>query len=280
MTEAKARMLSIEITSQCTSRCIMCPHDVLDRKNKHMPLNDILSIIDSAYDIGIREIHPHLFGEPTMHPRYAELLYTVRDKYPDIKIVAYTNGYGLHNDKINEVILNTVDRIVISIDGATDNTMKKIRPGLDSIKIREGVRKLHENRNKNNKNKPTVTIRMTKMPENIHEVNIYKDKWKLYCDNIMMTYLQNFHGFKELPSPIRNNLPCDRIFYAVVVTVNKNVVLCCDDYKEEVILGNLDNNFLKNIWYGEKAEQIRKLHIDKNISLIPMCSKCTYLGYL
>lgn len=280
MTVTKAKMINIEITSRCSARCLVCPHDTLYRKNRDMSFEDIMSIVGDAYNIGIRHIHPHLFGEPTMHPQYTDILYGIKNKYKDIEIVQYTNGYGLYKDEIVQAILDTIDRLVISVDGASADTMKKTRPGLDHIKITNGIKKLYQNRSKKRERKPYIIIRMTKMPENIEDVDKYKYVWKPYSDKTVIVYLQNFHGFIASSSKIRSNLPCDRIFHAVAVTVDNNVVLCCDDYKEESIIGNLNKESLKDIWYGKKMEYIRKLHMERNLSSLPICSKCTYLGHL
>lgn len=276
MFEANATQLNLEITTRCSSNCIMCPHDMMERKNKDMEVEDIMEIVSQVYDMGIRKIHPHFFGEPTMHPDYVKIIEWIHNTYPDVALLNYTNGWGLSDEKIRSAIVENLRGVIISIEGATHETMKKVRPGLDPVKIEEGVRRLQEVRGK----RLSVVIRMTVMPENRHEADVFREKWTPYCDRVIVARLQDFHGFKEMEVGKRSERPCDRPFWSMVITVNKNMVLCCDDYSEEIVLGSVDEESVVNIWNGDKMRGIRQLHLDGRLREIPMCADCSYCGCL
>jgi radical SAM protein with 4Fe4S-binding SPASM domain len=247
------------------------------RQDMDLSVEEIIGIVDQASAIGIESIHPHLFGEPTNHPFYSDVLYSIRQRHPRLSIIQYTNGQTLHKEDILAAILDNVDTLVISIDGATNSTMVEARPGIDPDKIRFGVKRLYSARSQS---KPLITIRMTEMPLNSHEIHLYKTTWQPFCDHIQIAYLQNFRGSKLFNCKIRSALPCDRVFHSIVVTANQNVVLCCDDFKEDMILGNLRDMPLRDIWFGARAKSIRRLHLLGNSNQIPMCGDCTYLGFL
>ena len=118
------------------------------------------------------------------------------------------------------------------------------------------------------------------MPMTENETELYREKWQPYVDNIYFHPLQNFDESLGDEVPLRDNRACDRIFWQIVVTVNKNVVLCCSDYKELFILGNLNDGTLEEFWYGDKMEEIREKHLQCKSGEFSLCRNCTYRLYL
>jgi len=279
MVVAKPHKMNIEITTKCNGQCIMCPQNEMERRGKYMRVPDIMKTVKEAYELGVRRIHPHLFGEPTMHPDYEMVLRMIRREYPDIKMANYTNGSKLVHKRIRDAMIEYLDEITISIDGASDFTMKMVRPGIQPSDVRMGVRELYESRG--GAVKPYIKIRMTEMECNKSEaLKQYSESWSKYCDDIFITYLQDFHGFRGIKVEHRGNDPCDRIFSQVMVTVDRDVILCCDDYRGEVILGNLNDATMREIWYGRKMEQIRQAHLNGKAKNILMCKECSWRGKL
>ncbi len=278
MVTAVPRKMNIEITTKCNGGCVMCPHGGMNRTGRYMSVSDIMDTVDEAYKLGIRRIHPHLFGEPTIHPDYIMIISRIRERYPDVKMLNYTNGSRLFDDDIRKAMIDNLDGIVISIDGASDFMMKMIRPGIEPTEVREGVHRLFRDRTGR---KPHLKIRMTEMESNKAESGkMYHETWGPYCDDIFIAYLQDFHGFRGIRVDHRGPEPCDRIFSQVIVTVDRRIVLCCDDYREEVVLGDLNKNTMKEIWFGVKMEQIRNSHLTGRSKNILMCRDCSWKGKL
>ncbi|GFP37723.1 hypothetical protein HKBW3S44_01400 [Candidatus Hakubella thermalkaliphila] len=42
-----------------------------------------------------------------------------------------------------------------------------------------------------------------------------------------------------------------------------------------VVLGDLENASIKEVWGGEKLKKYRKVHLDKEFDKIPLCKDCT-----
>jgi MoaA/NifB/PqqE/SkfB family radical SAM enzyme len=268
------KMVSIEITTRCTAHCAVCPRDGIERKDRDMPVPVVLEVVRQAHALGARTVHPHLFGEPTLHPHYIDILEEIHAEFPDIRIVQYTNGSTLHDIRIRNAVLQHVAALVISVDGATDAVMRTTRPGLDPVLVAEGIEALHYGKEGNG---PTVTIRMTRLPVNARTECAYRQRWKPFCDRLSFQNLQGYHG--RDPEPKRRGCePCDRIFTCAVVHVNGNVVLCCDDYDGEVVLGNIQDATLAELWGGEGLTKIRELHLGGYSHVIDMCGQCSYGG--
>ena len=52
-----------------------------------------------------------------------------------------------------------------------------------------------------------------------------------------------------------------------------NVILCCNDYFSNIIMGNLENESILEIWHKEKFKKLRE-NLRKGQLDLEMCKKC------
>jgi radical SAM protein with 4Fe4S-binding SPASM domain len=51
-------------------------------------------------------------------------------------------------------------------------------------------------------------------------------------------------------------------------------VLCCDDWNEEYVVGDLNTQSLGEIWRGEALTRARKAHLESRGADLSVCAKC------
>lgn len=163
--ECGPSILTIESTSICNLRCVMCPHaiDAVQRP-KHMPgsvidkLSDVLALASEAQLHGI--------GEPLSSPAFWSALQNPAI-HPDCNLNINTN-LTLLNDRKLALLLGVKAqlKINVSIDAATERTYARIR-GAELGEVVDNVRKLVAARG--DRRRPIVYINMTLMRENIEE---------------------------------------------------------------------------------------------------------------
>jgi cyclic pyranopterin phosphate synthase len=78
--------------------------------------------------------------------------------------------------------------------------------------------------------------------------------------------------------------PLRRACYAptemLIVTVNGDVVLCHEDARREVVLGNLGRSTLEEIWYCDEMERFRHhLRRSRRREAGSICSRCDHRAY-
>jgi len=61
-----------------------------------------------------------------------------------------------------------------------------------------------------------------------------------------------------------------------VINYRSQVVICCNDYFEKVVLGNVKQNSLLDIWYGQAFKRVRNTLKNKNRKAIATCVQCNY----
>ena len=98
------RLLSIELSSSCNARCIMCPHDEMTRKKQNMPMEILEKIIADCEGKALRKINLFWFGDSLCNKRIIECLQIVRKKLPRVKLNLSTNAGLLTEEKSRAMI--------------------------------------------------------------------------------------------------------------------------------------------------------------------------------
>ena len=87
----KIRTFFIELTNICNFNCLYCPIDKMKRQRGMMDLSLAKKIIDEIYDKKLSNwICLHLMGEPTLHPKFFDIIRYLNAKSLNISLV--TNG--------------------------------------------------------------------------------------------------------------------------------------------------------------------------------------------
>ena len=129
----------IEPTNICNLKCPLCPSGagLLKRERGYMSLSLFKSIID--------EIEKHTFmlllwnqGEPFLNPDFLEMVKYAHSK--KLFMMTSTNANILPDPK--EIVRSGLDMILISFDGATQETYNKYRMNGDLAKVLNNVREL------------------------------------------------------------------------------------------------------------------------------------------
>ena len=84
----------LELTNVCDFNCAFCPKSLMTRKYGYMDYDLACRLIDEIAAEGLAEkITFHVMGEPTLHPRFFDILEHARDARQPVGLT--TNGGGL-----------------------------------------------------------------------------------------------------------------------------------------------------------------------------------------
>jgi len=95
-------IIELNITELCDMKCAFCPRSSgYPNSNLNMSLDTLDVIVEHAKELKGVSFHISGRGEPTLHPRFSDVL----DKLSDFKVKLSTNGNRVDRylDKINEL---------------------------------------------------------------------------------------------------------------------------------------------------------------------------------
>ena len=138
-------------------------------------------------------------------------------------------------------------------DLLTENVLLELlEAGLDSILVT----------NYDDLENPNLVKLHNKYPSNIRYRNV-KDMW-----------LQNKAGAQLDRTSRHVNMPCLRPSRQLVIDWQGNVVLCCNDYYESHVFGNVKDKSILEIWNSEDFQQYRQLLRRGHRAEIDICENC------
>ena len=270
--------VQIENTNVCTGNCVFCPHKTMKRKTGIMDIDLTRRIIDECKDLGINYVTTYGFGEPLLDPHFFGRTEYAKSKQIS-RVTTNTNAMYLNNEKAGRILESGLDEVYVSLDAATEETYKRIRPGLSFEMVEQNVLNLVEKKKKRNSRKPQIILSFVESSINKHEARQYIKKWKDKVDNISISTMHNWTGAIQRNS---NNSSgsrrdaCRLLWTDMIVRWNGDVSLCCHDYENRIVLGNVNSNTIEEIWSGEKLRKIREWHKDGCFHKIHICEKCEY----
>ncbi|MFA5317866.1 MAG: radical SAM protein [Patescibacteria group bacterium] len=272
--------ISLELVNRCNLDCIMCLENQHTQPKSQLSLDDIKRILDESQKNNMPSIELGLGSEVMMYKDIQEVVMLVK-KAGILDVFFSTNGILLNDEIIRAIIDNKITRIKISLDAATEETYKKIRRRAPSLKITEdNIKKIIAWKKKKNSPIPVIRLSFIIMDINKHEIKQFIDKWKDEVDYIDFQKLIDFsHVGKtvlldEVKQEVIKDSFCAYPFYSLNIWANGDVSPCCTFYGKDLIMGNIHQQTLKEIWNSKKMKLIREQLYSKKFN--PICQKCLY----
>ena len=270
--------LYIEPTNNCNLNCAMCPRKFSSRKTGHMDFELFEKIIDESVQYGQREVITlHKDGEPLLHPKLGQMIAYAKEKKAARILRLSTNALLLSEARCQELILSGLDAITISLDGTSEETYKKIRGG-DYHKVVNNALRFIKTRNDMGRARPWVTLQVIKMADTLEQIEPFKEKWSSIADEVAVKDFLNWGGAIPteegmLPNPDLRE-PCLDLWTYLTVNWDGHVSICCLDFDCQCIVGDVNNQYLKEVWSGKDISQYRLAHLDHLWQQIPLCNDC------
>ena len=243
--------LIIEPTNTCNLRCTFCfVTDGMTRDGGFMDFNLFKKIIDDCTDL--EHLCMHNWGEPLLHKDIFRMIEYAKNKGVNY-VVMNTNGTLLTDKMINRIVNSKLDIIRFSIDGSAE-TFKRVR-GVELENIEKNIKKL-----KIIKEKKRPELKMgvvfTVEEDTEGDAEEYTNHWEKIVDHVRLQP-------KLITSP-RTEVcpePFGKDYGKLVVLWDGRVIPCCVDYNANLMIGNIQNDTIPNLWKSEKLNILREQHL-------------------
>lgn len=268
--------LEVEAASKCQMRCPMCYTTYMKNHFKGIMKMDLYKkIIDEAADNNTYSIKLSWRGEPLLNPNLVEMVKYAKKK--GIKDVAFlTNAELLNEEKSRDLIESGLDWISISADG-TDEIYNKIRFPAKFNETVEKIKYFKKIRDEKKQTKPLIRVQSILTALENNSSKFYKS-WEGVADkiNVISDHIRDYEmDTKKIE--YNEMFLCPKPFQRLTIGHDGKVHQCINDYDGKNILGNVNNQSIKEVWDGEQNKKLRnsfKNHtfLKENVS----CNFCSY----
>jgi MoaA/NifB/PqqE/SkfB family radical SAM enzyme len=258
----------IQTTSYCNASCLICPYSSTFGIQPQGVMDDRLfkKIIDEAACFGqhVRQMMPYLMNEPLLDTGLIEKIYYIRERLPHVHIHLVTNGILLDKEYARAILDSPIDSIKVSVLACDEEKYRKVMGPGNFTEIWERVSDFAE-RARKTKGRQYCLLSMTCTPGEVDTE--YAAGFKAYWDKkdiaseVIDRPISRAGNVKNLAVVSHATLHgCRSVWRETMVHIlyNGDVVLCCMDWRREVVLGNLNTESLKKIWTGEKYAAVRE----------------------
>ena len=204
-----------------------------------------VTLIDQLKNMNFKGlIAPHLYGEPMSDPRLNRWIKHIKKEIPDSKVKIVTNGDYLDKDSYSKIIDSGVD--IIFLSKHSKKFKKKTLDLLNSL-TKEEIKKNFS-------------------------INDFYTDFKT-DEQEMFTNRGGDIGLKGTAMPKkRPPVNCGYVTYPVINTFG-DLILCCQDFQNNYVFGNIMEKNLYDIWYDPENIKVRK-RIFKSKFDLQICKDC------
>ncbi|MHB1346006.1 MAG: radical SAM protein [Candidatus Humimicrobiaceae bacterium] len=277
--------LWIEISSICNLKCRLCVNKELSSgEKKDMDFDLFKKIIDEIKDYAY-EINLFHRGEPLLNPNIAEMAeYAFSRK---IKTRLFTNGVLLTAKLSERLIKSGLDLITFSFDGYTKEVYEKNRCGAVFEETLENITCFLKIKRRMAAGRPAASILVMEYADDLspHDFRLQKKEFAkrfkgLPLDRIITRKPHNWGGSLNIKSLAQTGNSgseinaCTFLWYALVIFFNGKVAPCPQDFFGKLIVGDVNNQTIKDIFNSNKMQNLRKSFKCKNIEDLNICRDC------
>jgi len=226
-------------------------------------------------------------GEPFLHPKIIEYIRILKSIGSIVHI--NTNGFLLDEEMMDNILDVGLDSIKFSFQGVDRKSYHEMRNKDFFQELLNRVRMLYEKRG--DLDKPFIQASTTITYETPEQVNNFRERLKSDVDLLtvgrtileyidiekcklndrersMLLYL------KKQESVVKKHLECPEVFDKLSINWDGTVSACCWDYDNKMLVGDLKENSLKQIWESQRMHKFQSLLADMRHNDLELCSTC------
>ena len=311
--------LTIDTVNSCQLRCPLCPTglQVHDRK---VGIMDIQQFSDLMKEVGdyLFIIDFYNWGEPLLNKHIDDFI-KLANSYRISTELSTNLSFKLDDERIREIVESGLNEIIVSIDGATQESYGQYRRRGDIELVLDNMRRIIAMKHKLNSDTPIMTWRFLVFAFNEHEVEMAREMANdIGINKFIATSAYLDEGYYPVPdhekelmkdwNPVtpeyrlydrrengvfiskRKQLPvasrCDWHYMSAAINSDGGVAPCCVLYKKEDDFGVLGKDSapgFMDIMNNEKFVAIRDFFAGKRKEPANLvCERCpatNIMGY-
>ncbi|WP_440134019.1 SPASM domain-containing protein [Chitinophaga sancti] len=286
--------VSFEPTTSCNLRCPECPSGLRAFTRPTGMLNQ--DFFKKTIDEISKDLLYLIFyfqGEPYLNTGFLDMVKYATSK--GLYTATSTNAHYLTDENARKTVESGLDRLIISIDGTTQDVYTQYRVGGNLEKVIQGAKNIVKWKKELNSKKPFVFFQFLVVKPNEHQIEDIKllakeigvDQVRFKTAQVydyeegnrliptidkFSRYRRNEDGTYKIKNKMGNH--CWRLWHAPVITWDGLVVPCCFDKDAQHKLGDLKQQSMKELWQNEKYVGFRT-QIMKGRANIDICANCS-----
>jgi len=282
--------IKIEASLGCNRDCKFCG---MTRKRSCLLKPELFNIILNKIPNTVKRIEFILHGEPTLNPHLLDYIGAIRDRCPDVQIAVCSNGFRFLSKMYNpEYFFNLYDKGVnllqVDLYDTEDwESFKKLvkdnRLAIDELGIKAKNLYMQDSNvffsYRGNKKRELIYVKEFEglnsgfsKQRRFHTFggNVPVELWKNYSDK--------YPDFSKFPLTGKGKT-CTSLLKYISIGANGDLYFCCRDASHTLLLGNIKDIDLQELWLSEDIQKLRLVMKSARRDLLAQCFLCSRFCY-
>jgi hypothetical protein len=277
------RILQIETHSYCNGFCTCCPYGKVKVSMGKMSWSMYKKVIDEASNYKVDRISLYLNNEPTLDMELVKKIEYAKSKCPIANIHISTNA-SLLTEIVSLGLVNHLDSITISVQGGPiKEKYEKCMVGLNFERCMKNIDFMLSLVNSGKYNLKIQNVLISNVIRDKSTIDFQRNYWKKrgikfpdfgrYTSRASFLQKEKISKKKNIRGCALGQIPLNHIN----IIYNGDVLLCCMDWKREIILGNVGKQSIYEIWHSKAYEDIRDvIYNKKETNSNFLCNRCEH----
>lgn len=266
--------IQVETTAHCGLACPYCPKSFQEPDRTQMGEDLFCKIMEECRTGRPDNIELYLSGDPLTDPRLEHLADIAKAASPDSLIEIITHERSINLRRAPRLAASGLDAVFVSVNFPEPTPAAEMRKRLERIaRLREVFIARH---------KQLVIVTL---------MNLFDDQGRADFEALTAELGLPFERFRatgrlgdvdlsQFPAamaapPVAYRV-CERPFTKAYIRANGNVILCCEDWNDRWVLGNVAHTPLAEIWTNAMYRDWRRSWLDGRPAA--PCDNCLYAG--
>ncbi len=233
--------VNLEINTDCNYKCPFCPQSSFQRPVRHITREGFRRVLDELKAIdyaGLLVLSVN--NEPFLHPLLLEFCRQVSEELSGATVSLISNGALIREEDIRGLAaLARPPRITVDDYTPDHRIITRLQEWLDRLD-------------------PTKLC-----------IEFQRRSWSEKISN----RAGNQPGCTTVPDDY-HDIVCAWPFGGLFLNPELQAFLCCSDYRYEMIVGDLNQQSLMEIWKGIALQRVRDAMRVPDRARIPLCARC------
>ncbi|PLY06386.1 MAG: radical SAM protein [Arcobacter sp.] len=289
-------IINVDPADSCNFQCGFCPTGdrklmkEIGRPLKAMDFNLFKKIIDDIeeFDTPIKVLRLYKDGEPLINPNFAKMVAYAKKNKNILKIDTTTNASLLTPQNSLEIVEAGLDKINISVEGVNAKQyMEFSKYKIDFDKFVENIKFFYEN-----KKQCEVVVKINGDVLTSEDKKFFLDTFKNIADGVYIEHIMSCWPEFELRDGLEVNQEqgiygqeikevdvCAYVFYSFSINSDGKASLCFLDWSKKLLIGDVNEESVKDIWLGEKLKSYQKMFLEGKRKQHDVCKDCGQMSH-
>lgn len=265
----------IETSNICHGKCLFCPYSEIKRgqKKEFLDYRLIEKMLNEISNYFVERVSLFNNNDPLLDKRIYDIVKLAHGILPNVELTLSTNGQHLTKSKIERLFNEGLSTLYISIPTLDKDAYQKIMgyeldkvlniiDSIDNLKLLKMVR---------------IAVPITNKLD-IKRFDSYFGKRGIEVCSWFVEYKENWNikdKINELVGFSKYIGPCDRPMDQAVILSNGNMVICCRDWFEENVIGNVKKYTIYELWHNKIMKYIQNKIATQTYDDIKCCRTCS-----